>query len=234
MSTNSLFSSPAHFFRGRFSFLLSVFFALFLLHTFFSDHPLTEYFLPVFLIVVLPSTIHAFRHEGGLPLVAGGLGLATVLFSWGTFVSGSHMLLLMSYGLGALFFAFIAVTILAAVLRDPIVTGDTISGALCVYFLIAMVWMFLYLLLEAVHPGSFRIADGASPVGDTAHRAPDPVSLFLYFSLVTISTVGFGDIVPITGPTRGLVALEGIVGQFYLAVLVARLVGLYITSKTSR
>src|SRR5262249_55188943 len=144
-----------------------------------------------------------------------------------TFVSGGHVLLLISCGLGALFFAFIAVTILTAVLRDQIVTGDTISGALCVYFLIALVWMFLYLLVESVHPGSFRIADGAIPAIDTAHRSSDFVSLFLYFSLVTLSTVGFGDIVPITGPARGLVALEGIVGQFYLAVLVARLVGLY-------
>jgi hypothetical protein len=54
------------------------------------------------------------------------------------------------------------------------------------------------------------------------------LSLFLYFSLVTLSTVGFGDIVPLSGPARGLATLEGIIGQFYMAVLVARLVGLYI------
>jgi hypothetical protein len=54
------------------------------------------------------------------------------------------------------------------------------------------------------------------------------LSLFLYFSFVTLSTVGYGDILPLTGPAHGLAALEGIIGQFYMAVLVARFVGLYI------
>jgi hypothetical protein len=233
MSNNQLLAAPTGFLRGRFSILLIAFFVLFLLHTFFSDRPLTEYFLPVFLVVILLASIQAFRHEGGFPVVASVLGLATLIFRWVTFVSGGHGLLLISYGLGALFFAFIAVTILAAVLRDRIVTGDTICGALCGYFLVALVWMFLFLLVESVHPGSFRIADGAIPPIGTAPRASDPVSLFLYFSLVTLSTVGFGDIVPITGPARGLVALEGVFGQFYLAVLVARLVGLY-TARSER
>jgi len=227
MSNNQLLAALTGFLRGRFSILLIAFFVLFLLHTFFSDYPLAEYFLPVFLVVILLLSVQALRHEGGFPVVASVLGLTTLILRWVVFVSGGQRLLLISYGSGALFFAFIAVTILAAVLRDRIVTRDTISGALCGYFLIALVWMFLFLLVESVHPGSFHIADGATPAIDTAPRPAASVSLFLYFSLVTLSTVGFGDIVPITGPARGLVSLEGILGQFYLAVLVARLVGLY-------
>jgi hypothetical protein len=80
---------------------------------------------------------------------------------------------------------------------------------------------------NVVHPGSFRIGEGETIAADPAHPRSVPLSLFLYFSLVTLSTVGFGDIVPLTGPPRGLATLEGIVGQFYMAVLVARLVGLY-------
>jgi hypothetical protein len=138
------------------------------------------------------------------------------------------LLLLIGEGLGALFFAFIAVIVLAAVLRDRTVTGDTISGAMCVYFLMGTMWAFLFMLVEAVHPGSFRLGEGETIAADPAHLRPVPLSLFLYFSLVTLSTVGFGDIVPLSGPARGLATLEGIIGQFYMAVLVARLVGLYI------
>jgi Ion channel len=80
---------------------------------------------------------------------------------------------------------------------------------------------------QSVHPGSFRIMERETLVADTAHPSVVPLSLFLYFSLGMLSTAGLGDIVPLTGPARGLATLEGILGQFYMAVLVARLVGLY-------
>ena len=131
-------------------------------------------------------------------------------------------------GVGALFFACIAVIILVAVLRAQTVTGDTISGALCVYLLIGLVWAFLFMLVESVNPGSFQLGGGTTIAADTTHPHSALFSLFLYFSLTTISTVAYGDILPLTAPARGLAALEGIVGQFYMAVLVARLVGLYI------
>jgi hypothetical protein len=108
------------------------------------------------------------------------------------------------------------------------VTGDIVSGALCVYLLIGLVWAFLFMLLESVHPGSFQLGAGATTAANPGHPGPAYLSLFLYFSFVTLSTVGYGDILPLTGPARGLAALEGIIGQFYMAVLVARFVGLYI------
>jgi hypothetical protein len=231
MSNNQLLPSPIGFLRGRFSSLLTSLFLFFLLHAFLADHPLTRYFVPALLLVTLVTSVSAFSDDRRISLVAGVLGLATFALRWATYVSESHLLWLISEGIGALFFAFVAVIILASVLRAQTVTGDTISGALCVYLLIGLVWAFLFMLVESVHPGSFQLGEGVKTAGDTAHPPSAPLSLFLYFSFVTLSTVAYGDILPLTGPARGLAALEGIIGQFYLAVLVARLVGLYIVHR---
>jgi hypothetical protein len=233
MSNHRLFPSPVRFLSGRFSVLLIAFFLLFLLEIFFANHPLMRYFIPLLLIVMLLASISAFRDYRMISSIAAVLGLIAVALRWVTYVNQSYVLGLLGGSIGALFFAFIAVLILAAVLQDQIVTGDTISGALCVYFLIAMVWALLFMLMESVHPGSFQITAGEKVATAPAHPYAPPVSVFLYFSLVTLSTVGYGDIIPLTASARGLAALEGIVGQFYLAVLIARLVGLY-TSRGQR
>lgn len=233
MSNTQLLLSPARFLSGRFSALLIAFFLLFLLEIFFADHPLMYYIIPVFLIVTLLASISAFSDQKRVSSIAIVLGVAAVALRWATYISDSYTLLLFSGSIGALFFAFIAVLILAAVLRDHTVTGDTISGALCVYFLVAMVWALLFALMDKVHPGSFQITTGETITVDPKYPHSLPVSVFLYFSLITLSTVGYGDIIPLTASARGLAALEGIIGQFYLAVLVARLVGLY-TSRGQR
>jgi hypothetical protein len=228
MSNNRLLLSSVSFIRGRFSSLLIALFLLFLLHTFFAGHLLTLYSLSVLLLVILLATLHALGDNRMVSLTASMLGLVALSLRWATHVSDSQVLLLISEGVGALFFAFTAVTILALVLRAQTVTGDIVSGALCVYLLIGLVWAFLFMLLESIHPGSFRIGEGTTIAADTVPPRSVFLSLFVYFSFVTLATVGYGDIVPLTGPARGLATLEGIIGQFYIAVLVARFVGLYI------
>src|SRR5262245_5114571 len=136
MMNNPLFPSSVGFLRGRFSSLLVALFLFFLLHTFLVGHPLTRYFLPVLLLVPLVTSISAFSDDRRITLVAGVLGFATLALIWAMSVSDSHWLHIIGVGTGALFFTFIAVTILASVLRAQTVTGDTISGALCVYLLI--------------------------------------------------------------------------------------------------
>lgn len=228
MVEHRLLPSFSRFLRGRFSFLLISLLFFFLLHTFLAGHHLARYFVPTLLLVTLVTNIYLFGDNRMASLVASVLGLVTLVLRWAMSVSESHMLLLIGEGAGALFFAFIAMLILAAVLQAKTVTGDIVSGALCVYLLIGLVWAFLFLLLNSVHPGSFRLGEEVTTTTGQAHSGPAQLSLFLYFSFVTLSTVGYGDILPLTGPAHGLAALEGIIGQFYMAVLVARFVGLHL------
>lgn len=102
------------------------------------------------------------------------------------------------------------------------VSGEQLTGAACFYVLLGLLWTYFYHLLFALGKGTLGLSDTLSPV----ERHGD----FLYFSYVTLSTVGYGDIVPDTLWMRVVSASESTVGQVFLAVLVARSVGLYLAS----
>ena len=124
------------------------------------------------------------------------------------------------------FFSYTTGLILWRTLNRPDVTMDTIAGAACVYTLLALVWANLYLLIEVLHPGSFVIP---------AHWRPapsgSPATALVYFSFITLTTVAYGDIHPAWAGVGGFVAAEAVVGQLYLAITIARLVGLHIARR---
>lgn len=123
-----------------------------------------------------------------------------------------------------LFLIFITLVILSIVLRHEDVTLDTISGALAAYFLLGLVWGVAYGIVQALDPNAFAISAALDPTSpaESASR-----TILIYFSLVTIASVGYGDIAPVSAAARSLASLEGLVGQLFLAVLIARLVGIH-------
>lgn len=128
----------------------------------------------------------------------------------------------------AVFMGFTAGTILHDVLRAESVTWDKIQGAICAYLLVGVGWAFLYSVVRLVEPAAFTFADPAA-AAPSARAEP-----MIYFSFVTLTTLGYGDILPSTPTARTLCWLEAAFGQIYLAVLVARLVGLHITHSKGR
>ena len=101
--------------------------------------------------------------------------------------------------------------------RGP-VNREHIYAALSVYILIGLVFGIIYILYERIWPGSFvTISD----------RAAFSFSRAVYFSFVTLASLGYGDILPVNEAVRGMAILEVVGGQLYLVVLVARLVSLY-------
>jgi hypothetical protein len=105
------------------------------------------------------------------------------------------------------------------------VTLDTILGAVVVYLLVAALFALLFEMMEMRMPGSF------SGLPDDPHGARNAAtSTFSYFSLVCLTTMGYGDVVPLSSLARPIAALEGVLGQMYLAVMIARLVGLNIAT----
>ncbi len=120
---------------------------------------------------------------------------------------------------------FFCVTILGYVLRGSRITEDKIFAAVSVYLLIGYAWTFAYTLLGELQPDAFLNTAGnaARPADYVAH-----ILEMRYFSFVTLTTVGYGDIIPHTSAARTLAALEAVMGQIYLTVLLARLVGLHI------
>ena len=125
-----------------------------------------------------------------------------------------------------LFLGFTLVSLLRAVLRSRSVTLETIYGAINVYLLMAILWGIAYLLLETLQPGALSIDTTRHP----NHRVD--WSDCMFFSFITLATVGYGDVVPVTAHSRSLSILEAVSGTMYVAVLVARLVGLYSAAKS--
>jgi voltage-gated potassium channel len=159
----------------------------------------------------------AFVVAVALALVTFGLGWAalltphdTVVFVWLLSLAG--------------FLGFVIVSLLSAIFRARRVVTDTVLGAVCVYLLLGVAWGLGFALLELALPGSFRGLD--------EHVAPGRLHGLLYYSLTTVTTLSSGDIAPLTPPARILSVLETVTGQFYLTVLISRLVGLQISQSS--
>ena len=103
------------------------------------------------------------------------------------------------------------------------INTNRIIGAICVYLLLGVIWAMTYTLVDTISPGSFA---GFSPTDDLGWD-----SEWLYFSFVTMTTLGYGDILPVSAAARGLAYMQAIVGQFYIAILVAGLVSAYVSRR---
>ena len=130
--------------------------------------------------------------------------------------SYAHLILLLG------FFIWMTRLLLHKVLFTGAVDGNKIVGAICIYMLLAMIWAMLYLFIAEALPGSFN----------GLPQAPwlDNFSAAIYFSFVTITTLGYGDISPVLPLARFLVTMEAIVGVFYMAIVVASLIGVRMSS----
>jgi voltage-gated potassium channel len=160
--------------------------------------------------------------------IAISLGLAAFLGIWVSHVFGGsagRVLLIGANLLAACFFAFALYGILRAVFVKQ-ASGDAIFGAVCGYLLLGIIWSLLYSAVETASPGSYNMP---APQGVNAVAARPDRGALSYYSFVTLATVGYGDITPMTPLARTLSWMEAITGQFYLAILVAGLVGFKVT-----
>jgi hypothetical protein len=119
------------------------------------------------------------------------------------------------------------VVVLWQVYREGPVTGHRIRGAIAAYLLMAIAFAYIYTLLDYLVPGSFQLPAWAS------QPQYERVETFEYFSMVALTTVGFGDIAAVHPLARSLVSLEALIGQLYPAILIARLVTLQLEARHS-
>lgn len=101
------------------------------------------------------------------------------------------------------------------------IDANRIIGAICIYLLIGVIWALFYVFVNLLIPGSFSV--------QISGIAYEQLQTFLYYSFVTLTTIGYGDIAPISETARALSTIEAILGQFYIATLVAGLVAAFIT-----
>ena len=129
-----------------------------------------------------------------------------------------------------LFLGLAVAMILRHLFERRAINIDDILGTMCGYLLAALAWANLYGLLEVLMPGSFAVEGLDKPALLEWFRRE---SLFVYFSLTTLTTIGYGDVTPVAPAARSAAMIEGVFGQFYIAVVVAQLVGSKLAEATT-
>jgi hypothetical protein len=124
-----------------------------------------------------------------------------------------------------LFMVYLLFHLLMFIVRAPRVSSEVLCAGIATYLTLGIAFGVLFDLVESLHPGSLALG---GTVGDTAAVRGFAT---VYFSFITLATVGFGDITPVTPTARMLAIVESMVGTFYMAILVARLVSLYAANK---
>lgn len=162
-------------------------------------------------------------------IIGWGLAIPTVIGRFLITFAPDNAVYLVGSISAFLLFAFITVSELRTVLRHKDVSRETISLSISIYLLIGFTWGIFYIVLHHLQPGAFSVGGTPLPSGPAAESQSFPT--LIYFSMTTLSTIGFGDITPMTMQARYAAVTEGITGQFYLAILVARLVGLQMSQR---
>ena len=123
--------------------------------------------------------------------------------------------------------AVLVVLVVRHVFREGPITVQRIQGAVAVYLLLGVLWQCLYEMINALSPAAFRFAE-------TPHTPAEVSTSLAYYSFVTLTTMGYGDITPVHPAARSAAILEALVGQLFPAILIARLVAMELTARENR
>ena len=134
-----------------------------------------------------------------------------------TILPDIELLHVITKGIDAIFFLICIICLVKKILSTKTVNSDIIKGGICIYLLIGLLWSLFYVLVYELDPMAFKIGE-------------DSIN-FVYFSYLTLTTVGYGDITPVNEFAKMLTNLESITGQLYLAILIAQLVGIRIAQQ---
>lgn len=218
------FSIPRHLPNKRLIYLLIAIVFFLVVNPFFHDagRAWMSVVFSGFLIPFLAVWIVA-EHRKHL-IIATALAVPFVLVSWITRFDPSALLIAVRYLLAVAFYGFAVYVVLHNIHKRE-VTIDVIVGSVSAYLLIGVMWAFLYQLLNLISPGSFL----STIASETGSGTID----YFYYSFVTLTTLGFGDIVPVSSVARSFTALEAVTGVLFMAIVIARVIGLHVVKKGS-
>ncbi len=203
--------------RYRFTILMITFLCFLVLSPIIDHLALSgiDFLLTVFVTLLMLSCINALADNRRKALVATLVIVPAIFMDWfAAFYEGPNFEIFLDlYRISA--YGFISYHMLRYALRAGVVDVERIAAAVNVYLFLGLIWRDLYSLTSLLIPGAYN-SELLSQVD------------FLYYSFVTLSTLGYGDVLPEVGPAKALAYMEAIVGQLYLTILVARLVGLHI------
>jgi hypothetical protein len=182
---------------------------------------LQDLFLSLILTI---GVILATGRPRAFPLVT-LVALAAITLRWAGWLAPTHLTLAIRDATTVVAVALISMTVAMNVFGPGKVTLDRIDGAIALYILLGVLWAQAYQLISSIVPRAFY---SASLHTDSLDR-----SIWIYFSFVTLTTAGYGDILPVAPQARSLTNLEALIGQLYPAIVLARLVSLHLAGSDS-
>lgn len=173
----------------------------------------------VLMTAVILSGLWGISHRRRLFWIVSPVGTLAVLMLWLSFVTQSVLVAATSFSMGLIVVVLVGVVVLADIVQSPRITASSVSGGVAGYLLMGLAWAYSFALLELFAPGSFLRRGDALAGGERGLQE------LLYYAFVALSTLGFGDITPVTPPAEGFSILASVTGQLYIAILIAALVG---------
>lgn len=146
------------------------------------------------------------------------LALPVLGFQWIGLSQGEPTYMLWSWALGALFYFVTLVYLLRYVFSSEVMTADKLFGAAAAYMLLGLLWSYLYVISQHYNQDAFTVYGVMTDL---------PVKDVIYFSFTTLTSTGYGDIAPLSSHAKALASIEQIFGTLFVAILIARLAGIY-------
>jgi hypothetical protein len=180
-------------------------------------------FIDVFFNDTATTEIYTVSDKKGHVIAGLLLAIVMVTLLWLQHFYPNKWIAAISMLTGVFFGAVVIASILGFMLKSDEINREIIYAAILLYLLAALMWAFAYTFLELIDPASFNV---------DLNRPDGYVLLFQYYSFVTITTLGYGDITPVTEVAKAFSVLEAVVGQLYLVVVVAWLVGMHVSNRS--
>jgi hypothetical protein len=174
--------------------------------------------------LLLVSGVVFVARRAVLTVVVSALTAAALVLRWASFRAPDSASNLTGFALSIALLSILAALVLMQVFREGPITAYRIQGAIVVYLLAGFAWAAAYEVVYRAWPGAFQFAQPVAGEGRISHG-------LLYYSFVTLTTLGYGDITPVHPVARSLATGEALVGQLYPAILIARLVSMRIAPR---
>jgi len=205
-------------FTGRCFWLFAVLLALIAIVPFIEPTPFGRLAVPTAHVFVIIAAVAAIGRSAGSFVIALLLGVPAVAFHFMSRSTGDTGMLVYSWWFDAALYIATIAYLLRYVFSPDVMTADKLWGAAAAYLMLGVLWTFGYGLVNVYYGPAFAVGGAKASVG-----AID----VLYFSFTTLTSTGYGDVTPIAPQARALAIVEQVVGTLYLAILIARLAGVY-------
>ena len=208
--------------RERFLILMGLIMALLVFGPILEQFVAIRILIDIFLSAIVLAMLYVITGKKHLLLFGRLLAVAMLVTLWLKYFTNYNVFAAISMMVGIIFTIVVTGCALGFITRSETVSREVIYAAMLVYLLVAQLWALVYTFLHLTDPASFNLPRGQ---GDFL--------LFEYYSFVTLTTLGFGDITPLTRVAKAFSVLEAVIGQLYLVVVVAWFVGMHVSRKSN-